>query len=176
MAKATIETKQTTKNKKEEKVMEQQQNGRVSVGAGEVQNPAERRATRRLGVVARTFNNPFWYREREGELALVTDEPVNYALGIRRIMVFEPSEAQWNAGVIANVRLELGTEDVVFATISGMQIRESKQLDGSIYLSTPSRNIAKEGEQARWLSDITLSNAVKAQILSYVETLLVDVE
>lgn len=110
-----------------------------------------------------------WYLHHEGELELVTSEASNTSLGINMVNVFAPSEGQMANGVIANVRI-----DTVIGQISSLQVRESKSLDGSIYLSEPSRNIAKEGDPARWLNDVKLDRRVQAQILSYVDSLLVE--
>lgn len=122
--------------------------------------------TRKLSGV--NFRDANWFKDHTGELENVTAEAQNLALGIESIEVFNPSEGQLNNGVIANVRLTSA-----IGTISGIQIREGKERDGSIYLTEPSRNIAKAGEASRYMNDVRLNRAVTAQILSFVDSLLV---
>lgn len=109
----------------------------------------------------------FWYRTHEGELADVTTESSNPALGIINITVSPASDKQRQYMIVANVRLE-----TILGTFSGIQVKESEHTPGSLYISTNSRNIAKEGEAARWISDIKLSRPGQAQVLAYIDTLI----
>lgn len=118
--------------------------------------------------------NDFWYRDLGvGELAQVTNEHKNYALGIRNINVLPPSENQAGRGILARVQLELGTADVELMTIRGLTIRESKNTAGAIYVQEGSRNIAQEGQADNWYREVTLKRPMQAQILAYIDTLLV---
>lgn len=115
--------------------------------------------------------DPLWYTKHEGDLIDVTNERVNAKLGIGRIDLFAPSDAQAQTGIIARVRLISGE-----IAVSGINIFESKNHDGSIYLTVTSRKTSSEGEEARYMDDIQLSSKAKAQILSYVSTQLEEAE
>lgn len=126
--------------------------------------------TIRLGLLNQ--RDAFWYRNYgKNDLEGVTNESSNPTLGILNIAVFEPSEAQYSNGTIANVRLE-----TVIGEISGIQVKESTKVPGSMYVQTSSRNIAKEGEAPRWINEVKLDRKVQAQILAYVDSLIVPVE
>jgi hypothetical protein len=108
-----------------------------------------------------------WFLERTGELADVTDQASNPALGINSIAVFPASQKQMEYYTIANITLE-----TVLGTIHGTQIKESNRVAGEIYLQTSSHNTAKADQPKKWVSDVKLNRAVQAQILSYVNSLL----
>ena len=139
---------------------------------GEIPEVKENRRIRRTTLRLREDRfDSAWYRDdNDEELKDVTAESVNLKLGIKMIRVFKPSAKQSVSGVIANVTL-----DTIVGTIKSIQIRQSNNEDGTIYLTTPSRNVAPEGEDARWRSLVDLSRPVQAQILRYVETLLEEV-
>lgn len=104
-----------------------------------------------------------WFLDRTGELAVVTDEDNNLALGIKKIKAFGASAGQRNFGTIANVTLE-----TVLGTITGIQVRESTRNPGSIFIGTSSRKVSKEGQEDKYYNDIELSDATRAQVLSWI--------
>ena len=125
---------------------------------------AENNTRRATGSGAR----PFWYLNRKADLAAVTNESSNEALGIRKIDIFEPTEKQAAIGILCKVRLH-----TYAATIDNISIFESELNPGDIYLQMGGgRNIGTE-EEARWVRDCKLTAPAKAQILSYVYSLLV---
>lgn len=121
-----------------------------------------------------TFSNSSgqWYLEHDSEeLAGVTGEKTNLDLGIKLIQVFAPSDKQWSNGTVANVTLK-----TVVGLIKGIQVRESNRDEsGSLYMQTQSRSWEKDG-QKQYMNDIELDRKVEAQILSYVDDLLVPAE
>jgi hypothetical protein len=132
----------------------------------------ERPATKRkLGGNRRSARDPFWYLHHEGELEMVTAEGHNEVLGVKEIQVWDPSDAQWENGVLANVTLVMD-----YVTVKGVQVRESVRDDsGAIYLQTQSRSWEKDG-QKQYMNDVELARPVQAQILSYVEAMLVEAD
>lgn len=148
-------------NNKEEKVVEKK-----SVVDEVVESaPARPLPKRRLSLKVQGD----WFKSREGDLAVVTEEDHNHELGILKIRVYEPTEKQFQFGTMANIAI-----DTVVGTIKGLQIREGR--GGSIFLTEPSRDISREDQDARWISDVELSQPVKAQVLSYVDSMLVPAE
>lgn len=123
------------------------------------------KVTRRLD--ASSARDAFWYLKHEDELAAVTIEKKNEAIGILDIRVNNATDAQMANYTLANV-----TIDTVVGTITGIQVKESVKIPGSLYIQTNSRNIAKEGQAARWMNDVKLDRKVQAQILSCVNSLL----
>jgi hypothetical protein len=101
------------------------------------------------------------------ELAGVTSEPMNEAIGIREIKVYEPSQAQWDNGTVATIQLE-----TIIGQIKGIAVVESNR-DDSIYVRMQSRNYERDG-QKQYVNDVALDRKVQAQILRYVDSLLVD--
>ena len=131
----------------------------------------ERPATKRRLGGSRPGRDPFWYLKHEGDLELVTSEGFNDALGIKEIKVFDPSDAQWEMGVLANCTIIM--EHV---TIKGVQVRESTRDDsGSIYVQLQSRSWEKEG-QKQYMNDVEISRVLQAQVLSYVDGMLEDAQ
>jgi hypothetical protein len=108
-----------------------------------------------------------WFLDRTGELADVTDQASNPALGINSIAVFPASANQMQWYTIANVTL-----DTVLGTIHGTQIKESNNRPGEIYLQAASHNTAKADQPKKYVNDVKFNRAVQAQILSYVNSLL----
>lgn len=142
--------------------------GRKSSGASNTKAVKPQvKTTKVLGNVGE--RDSFWYLKHEADLELVTAEPKNDNLGIKRIGVYKPSDAQAANMVIASIQLE-----TIAADIRGIQIKESENTPGALYLQTGSKNIAKEGEKAKWFNEVTLPKPVTAQILSYVDSLLID--
>lgn len=110
---------------------------------------------------------PFWYLEREDELSVVTNEPFNKALGISLIKVFEPTQAQKLAGILCKVKLS-----TLSATIDNISVFESRFAEGDIYMQMGGgRNVGTE-EAPKWVRDCKLTAPAKAQVLSYVFSLL----
>jgi hypothetical protein len=117
----------------------------------------------------RIVRDALWYLSRkEEELKDVTDAKVNLAIGVTDIFVSPASDAQQAYYTVANITL-----NTVVGSITGIQVKESEHTPGSLYLQTPSRNVAKEGEKARWMNDVKLERPVQAQILSHVASMLV---
>jgi hypothetical protein len=114
---------------------------------------------------------PFWYLTHRGDLAAVTNEASNDSLGIRKIDIFQPTEKQAAAGILCKVRV-----NTYAATIDNISIFESDFNAGDIYLQMGSgRNIGTE-DAPRWTRDCKLTAQAKAQVLSYVHSLLVPAE
>lgn len=127
----------------------------------------ERPATkRRLGTAAVQAGGT-WYLKDTADLEGVTDEATNDALGIREIKVYEPSEAQWNNGTVATITLE-----TIIGQIKGIAVVESNR-DDSLYVRMQSRSYDREG-QKQYVNDVALDRKVQAQILRYVDKLLVE--
>ncbi|UNY39922.1 hypothetical protein KLEB273_gp249 [Bacillus phage vB_BauM_KLEB27-3] len=161
--------KEQALQKKEEKQMEKtaeknRQTAGASAPAKKVFNASRRLKTELLQGAGE------WYKNREGDLASVTEEPKNLDIGVLEIKVYEPTPGQYANGTIANITLE-----TVIGSVSGLQIRESVKKPGQIYLQVPSRSWETEG-QRRYSNDVELARPVQAQILSYVDSLLEDVK
>ena len=159
-AETEVQTEETPEVKAEEKT-----SARKSTKATTAkERPA---AKRRLGGSRPSSRDPFWYLKHEGEYEMVTAEPFNEALGIKEIQVFDPSDAQWENGVVAVCTLIMD-----YVTIKGLQVRESGRDDsGAIYVTTQSRSWEKDG-QKQYKNDVELSRVLQAQILSHVEAML----
>jgi hypothetical protein len=115
---------------------------------------------------------PFWYLNHKGDLAAVSSEANNEQLGIKKIDIFEPTEKQADIGILCKVRLQ-----TYAATIDNISIFESEFNAGDIYMQMGGgRNIGGEGGDAKWVRDCKLTAQAKAQVLSYVHSLLVPVE
>jgi hypothetical protein len=164
-AKAQVETK-----KEENQVAETKTTTRKSTRQSTGSNAPkvqERPATkRRLGAQA-VSSNGMWYLQDSAETEGVTADSFNDALGIREIKVYEPSEAQWNNGTVATITLE-----TIIGQVKGIAVVESNR-DDSLYVRMQRRSYEREG-QTQYVSDLTLDRKVQAQILRYVDSLLVD--
>lgn len=114
---------------------------------------------------------PFWYLNHQGDLAAVTNEAANTALGIKEINVFEPTENQAKAGILCKIRLK-----TFAATIDNISIFESDYATGDIYMQMGGGRDIGTAETPKWVRDCKLTAQAKAQILSYVHSLLVPVE
>lgn len=127
----------------------------------------ERPATkRRLGSAAVQAGGA-WYLKDTSDLEGVTAEVSNDLIGIREIKVYEPSEAQWNNGTVATVTLE-----TIIGQIKGIAVVESNR-DDSLYVRMQSRSYVRE-EKTQYVNDVALDRKVQAQILRYVDKLLVE--
>lgn len=114
---------------------------------------------------------PFWYLNRKGDLVGITNEPTNEALGIKNIHVFEPTQKQQEMGILCKVKL-----DTYAAKIDNISIFNSDHHEGDIYMQMGGgRNMGSE-ENPRWVRDCKLTHQAKAQILSYIHSLLVPVQ
>lgn len=114
---------------------------------------------------------PFWYLTHRGDLAAVTNEPTNEELGIQKIDIFQPSEKQLQHGILCKVRLK-----TYAAQIDNISIFESDFHAGDIYMQMGGgRNMGTE-ETPKWVRDVKLTAQAKAQVLSYVHSLLVPAE
>lgn len=130
----------------------------------------KRLVTRRLNADAAKGQGrtDFWWKHDTEELAGVTDEPKNEALGIISIRIFEPSRNAEDAGIVARVRLES-----VIGTIDGISIFESTRNPDDIYVSMSGREWKDKQDRKQYARDVKLSRKVEAQILRYVDKLLV---
>lgn len=105
---------------------------------------------------------PKWYLMRDNDLAIVTDEESNPALGIVKLTLEAPTVNQKNAGIICKVSMESLT-----GWDYSITIWESKQNPGDIMLNTTGRKIEKDGKED-WIRDRKLNDPTTAQILSFV--------
>jgi hypothetical protein len=160
MAKPTVKTEETKETKSKMGTGTRTNAGAVN------ETKAQSTTTVRLSL-GKSGRDAFWYLKHEADLAEVTAEPRNDKFGITRIGVFPPSDAQAANGVIASIALE-----TVIGTIRGIQIKESQNTAGALYLQTGSKNIAKADQPAKWFNEVNLEKTVSAQILSYVDSLL----
>ena len=127
---------------------------------------AENKTRRATGSGAK----PFWYLNHKGDLAGVTSEPHNDGLGIRKIEIFEPTQKQAEIGILCKVKLF-----TYAATIDNISIFPSDHHPGDIYMNMGGRRVGND-EQAKWVRDCKLTAQAKAQVLSYVHSLLVPVQ
>jgi hypothetical protein len=111
----------------------------------------------------------FWYLQDTADLEGVTAEPTNEELGLREIKVFDPSDAQWDNGVVALVTIE-----TIIGQVKGIQVMDSNR-DNSIYIRLQSRSYERDG-QKQYVNDLTLDRKIQAQILRYIDSLLEDVQ
>ena len=171
-AKENIQAKGQVETKKEEtKVEETKTTTRKSTrqSTGSTRQVQERSATKRRLSQQAVSSNGMWYLQDTAETEGVTAESFNDALGIREIKVYEPSEAQWNNGTVATITLE-----TIIGQVKGIAVVESNR-DDSLYVRMQRRSYEREG-QTQYVSDLTLDRKVQAQILRYVDGLLIDAE
>jgi hypothetical protein len=128
---------------------------------------AENNTRRATGSGAR----PFWYLDHKGDLAAVTNEASNESLGIRKIDIFQPTEKQAEIGILCKVRI-----NTYAATIDNIAIFESDFNEGDIYMQMGGGRQIGTTEAPKWVRDCKLTAQAKAQVLSYVHSLLVPVE
>ena len=108
-----------------------------------------------------------WYLEETEELAGVTSERKNPTIGVLDIKVYAPSAGQVANGAVANVTVE-----TVIGTIKSIRIEQS-QRDHSLLCRPQSRFYEVDG-QRNYVNDLELNSKVTAQILRYINTMLVD--
>lgn len=114
---------------------------------------------------------PFWYLNRKGDLAVVTNEPSNDNLGIRKIDIFRPTQRQMEADILCKVKV-----NTYAAIIDNISIFESDFHEGDIYMQMGGgRNIGSDSSP-KWVRDCKLTASAKAQVLSYVHSLLVPIQ
>lgn len=114
---------------------------------------------------------PFWYLNRRGDLAIVNEESANEQLGIKAIDIFEPTENQAKAGILCKVRLQ-----TYAATIDNISIFESEYNEGDIYMQMGGGRNIGDSDNPKWVRDCKLTAQAKAQVLSYVHSLLIPAE
>lgn len=111
-----------------------------------------------------------WFLKREDDLAVVTSEPSNEALGIINLTLQAPTVNQKASGIICKVAMETLT-----GWDYGITIWESKENAGDIMLmvggarkieATPEQKAA--GKKDDFIRDRKLNDATTAQILSFV--------
>lgn len=176
-SKAVQEKMDEMKSQKEETVVTEEKKEEATIGGARRESSssdiavAERPKTKRKLRDGAAGRNAEWYLDRTGDLEHVTNESVNEAIGIYGMQVFAPSEKQWAMGTVANLTL-----DTIVGKIKGVQVRESTRDDsGALYMQTQSRSWEKDG-QKQYQNDLELSRTVEAQVLSYVNSLLVEAE
>lgn len=135
-------------------------------------NIAPRALPKRKLAADASSSNDQWYLEHDTEeLAGVTGEISNLDIGLKKIRVSNPTAKQWEKGTVANI-----TIDTIVGTIGGIQVRESQWGNGQgLYMQTSSRSWEKNGEK-QYQNDVELSRKMEAQILSFVDALLVPAE
>jgi hypothetical protein len=103
---------------------------------------------------------------------MVTNEGFNEVLGIKEIQVYDPSDSQWENGVLANV-----TVVMEYVTIKGIQVRESIRDDsGAVYMQTQSRSWENAEGKKQYMNDVVIARPIEAQVLSFVEQMLESAE
>jgi hypothetical protein len=108
-----------------------------------------------------------WYQKRDGELAVVTAEAHNAALGITLLELYAPTEAQVEKNIVCKVRMH-----TLNGTDENITIFESDRRPGEIYMKeSGAREVPSkvEGQPSKWYNDRKINDATRAQILSYVE-------
>lgn len=124
----------------------------------------------RESVSKSSTRNPLWFlEEKDDDLKVVTSEASNKKLGIESIDATAPNEKGLEMGIAAKVLLR-----TIIGSIN-VTIWNSKNGDGSIYLTTVSRKYEKDNK-TRYFEEIQLNKAVKAQILRYIWANLTEVE
>lgn len=113
-----------------------------------------------------------WFLNRtDADLAMVTSEDNNPALGITKLTVEAPTQKQKAAGIVCRVSMESLT-----GMDFGITVWESKKNPGDITVMTQGREITRvqNGQESKdWVRDRRLNDATTAQILSFVWGLLV---
>jgi hypothetical protein len=110
-------------------------------------------------------NTPDWYRHDTEELAGVTNLPTNKELGLDNVLVFDPSDAQMENGMVCAVILKTLVGD-----IRGT-IYQSKNAPGTLYLRPPqSREENEETGEVKYHDEVKLPSKLIAQVLRFMET------
>lgn len=102
-----------------------------------------------------------WFLNREGELAVVTDQASNPALGIVNITAFSASPGQRAWGTIANITVELLIGEVT------CQVVEDREHRGYLKVTTNYRKVEKD-TKTDYYRDFTSNNVFRAQVLSWI--------
>jgi hypothetical protein len=139
---------------------------RQSAGAPniEVSKPA-RAVTLSLDGQHSRFQKRHWFLDRTDDLSMVTDEDHNPALGITKITIQKPTEAQYNNGILARVRMEslTGVDEAI-------TIWETKEPGDISLMAGGARPMKEPGPdgKTRYHRDRKFNEATTAQILSHV--------
>lgn len=116
---------------------------------------------------AKSSNN-FWYMsEQDEELAMVTNEPTNEAIGLARVISgMKTDDGQVTpkmlaSGIVALLNIEL----TCGVWLNEVRVRVGKE--NSLYLSMPSRKYQDRNGKDAYSDYFTLSRQIKAQILRF---------
>lgn len=107
--------------------------------------------------------NAFWYLNREGELAAVTADAQNLALGITNIEIFPATPEQEKHNIVCKVRMT-----TLCGTDENITIFASDRTAGDIYMKLSGARKVEKDDKVNWYNDRKLNNIAKAQILSYI--------
>lgn len=113
---------------------------------------------------------PFWYLTHKGDLAAVTSEVSNEALGIKKIDVFQPTKKQAEIGILCKVRL-----NTYAAIVDNISIFESDFNAGDIYMQIGGGRNSGTEASPKWVRDCKLTAQAKAQVLSHIHSMLVPI-
>lgn len=113
--------------------------------------------------------NPFWYLDRTNDdLKGVTSEASNPDLGILGIDVTSATAEQVEKGVLAKVSVR-----TIVGNLYNISICQAKRNAQALRVQLPSHLKTTDSGNPNWMNEFTLSLKCKAQILSYVSTLVV---
>lgn len=111
------------------------------------------------------MTTPDWYRHDTENLAGVTNLPSNKEIGLDQILIFPPSEAQVESGMVCAVILK-----TIVGDIRGT-VYQSKQSPGTIYLRPPqSKEENEETGEVKWHDEVKMTSKLIAQVLRHIET------
>lgn len=105
-----------------------------------------------------------WYRQETELLSGVTSNPVNLPLGIKDILIFDPSQLQEEKGMVCAVMIKTTVGD-----IRGT-VYESKNHENTLYLRPPQSREEKEDGEVVFHDEVKFEAPVVAQVLRYIET------
>lgn len=107
-----------------------------------------------------------WYRDEEG----TTNNAHNLLVGITNMVVFQPTPKQAEHAMLASVLVQTVIGDI------HVTIHQSKAYPDAIYLRVPQTKRVDEEGNVAFHDELKLNKKVKAQILRYVDSLLVEGE
>lgn len=117
-----------------------------------------------LEVPGQRVPDATWYMKQTEELAGVTAEASNPALGINGIVVVPATSAKQLAnGIVAKVNL-----DTTIGRFFGITVVASTFDKTALRLQFPGRSVDGPNGK-RWFNDYALANTVKAQILRHIQ-------
>lgn len=105
-----------------------------------------------------------WYRQETELLSGVTSNPVNLPLGIKDILIFDPSQLQEEKGMVCAVMIK-----TVVGDIRGT-VYESKNHENTLYLRPPQSREEKEDGEVVFHDEVKFEAPIVAQVLRYIET------